>query len=162
SAQTLNGTELYPFGSEPNFNFIASIGSGSTVFAILINCGFILLMVANMIFTQMAMTRCIFAWSMDRVTPDQVSQVSPRTHAPNVAIAIATIGALIGLAVFVFTSFSEFLGGTTLGFLFTFLATGLAAVVFPYRRKALYEKSPVKPRIFGLPLLSVLGAASII
>lgn len=162
SAQTINGTAAYPFASEPTFNFIASIGSGSPVFAVIINLGFVLLMIANMIFTQMAMTRCIFAWSMDRVTPDVVSQVSPRTHAPNWAIAIGTVGALIGLAVFVFTTFSEFLGGTTLGFLFTFLVTGLAAAVFPYTRKELYAKSPIKPTVFGIPLLSVLGVLSMI
>ncbi|HEY4428001.1 MAG TPA: APC family permease [Solirubrobacteraceae bacterium] len=162
STQALNGTSAYPFSSEPTFNLIASLGSGSTVFAVIINVGFIMLMVANMIFTQMAMTRCIFAWSMDRVTPSQVAQVSPRTHAPNWAIAIGTVGALIGLAVFVYTSFSKFLGGTTLGFLFTFLVTGLAAVVFPYRRKELYEKSPVKPTVFGVPLLSILGALSML
>jgi amino acid transporter len=162
STQALNGTAAFPFASEPTFNLIASLGSGSVVFAFIINIGFVLLMIANMIFTQMAMNRCIFAWSMDRVTPDKVSQVSARTHAPNWAIGIGTVGALIGLYVFVFTSFSKFLGGTTLGFLFTFLVTGFAAVVFPYRRKELYEKSPVKPTIFGVPLLSVLGALSMI
>jgi amino acid transporter len=162
SMQTLVGSDAYPFSSGPSFNYVASIGSGSVVFAVIINVGFILLMVANIIFTQMAMTRCIFAWSMDRMTPDQVSQVSPRTHAPNWAIAIGLVGATIGLAVFVFTTFSTYLGGTTLGFLFTFLATGLSAVVFPYRRKELYDKSPVKPTIFGLPLLSVLGVLSMI
>lgn len=162
SAQTLAGTDAYPFASDPNFNFIASVGSGSTLFAILINVGFILLMGANMIFTQMAMTRCIFAWSMDRVTPDAVSRVSPRTHAPNYAIGIGLVGALIGLAVFVFTSFSNFLGGTTLGFLFTFLATAVAAIVFPFRRKEIHDKSPVKPTVAGLPLLSVLGVLSFI
>jgi len=162
STQTLVGTDAYPFSSDPNFNFIASVGSGSTLFAILINVGFILLMGANMIFTQMAMTRCIFAWSMDRVTPDAVSRVSPRTHAPNYAIGIALVGALIGLAVFVFTSFSDFLGGTTLGFLFTFLATAVAAIVFPFRRKEIYDKSPVKPNVFGMPLLSVLGVLAFI
>jgi APA family basic amino acid/polyamine antiporter len=69
---------------------------------------------------------------------------------------------LIGLAVFVFTTFSEFLGGTTLGFLFTFLVTGLAAAVFPFTRKELYAKSPIKPTVFGIPLLSVLGVLSMI
>jgi basic amino acid/polyamine antiporter, APA family len=162
ATQAISATSAYPFSSAPNFNVVASLGSGSVPFAVVVNCGFILLMVANMIFTQMAMTRCIFAWSMDRVTPDRVSQVSSRTHAPNWAIGIATVGALIGLAVFVFTSFSDFLGGTTLGFLFTFLATGLAAVVFPYRRKDLYARSPIKPAILGIPLLSILGVMTII
>jgi len=162
ATQAISTSAHYPFSSAPNFNFIAAIGSGSPVFAIIINVGFVLLMVANMIFTQMSMTRCIFAWSMDRVTPDKVSQVSPRTHAPVWAIGIGTVGAIIGLAVFVFTTFSTFLGGTTLGFLFTFLATGLAAMVFPFRRKDLYNKSPIKPTVFGLPLLSVLGALSFI
>ena len=162
STQTLAGTDAYPFASDPNFNFVASVGSGSTLFAVLINIGFVLLMCANMIFTQMAMTRCIFAWSMDRVTPDAVSRVSPRTHAPNYAIAIALVGAIIGLAVFVFTSFSDFLGGTTLGFLFTFLVTAVAAIVFPFRRKEIYDKSPVKPTVLGLPLLSILGVLSFI
>jgi amino acid transporter len=162
ATQTLAGSDAYPFASDPNFNFIASVGSGSTVFAVLINVGFVLLMGANMIFTQMAMTRCIFAWSMDRVTPDAVSRVSARTHAPNYAIGIALVGAIIGLAVFVFTSFSDFLGGTTLGFLFTFLVTSLAAVVFPFRRKQIYDKSPVRPTVFGVPLLSVLGVLSFI
>jgi len=162
STQALNGSAAYPFASEPTFNLIASLGSGSTVFAFIINIGFIFLMLANMIFTQMAMTRCIFAWSMDRVTPDKVSQVSPRTHAPNWAIGIGTSGALIGLAVFIYTTFSKFLGGTTLGFLFTFLVTSIAAVVFPFRRKDLYAKSPIKPTVFGFPLLSLLGILSII
>ena len=72
ATQAVSGTEHYPFAAAPTFNVIASIGSGSTVFAVIINSGIILLAIANMIFTQMAMTRCIFAWSMDRVTPDRV------------------------------------------------------------------------------------------
>jgi hypothetical protein len=33
--------------------------------------------------------------------------------------------------------------------------------VFPYVRRSLYEESPVKPKVLGLPLLTVAGAATL-
>jgi amino acid transporter len=162
ATQAVSYTSSYPFATAPYFNFLASIAVHSTIYAFVVNAGFALMVIVGMIFSVLTMTRCVFAWAMDRLLPDPVAAVSPRTHAPNLALAVGLVASLGGLAVFTFTTFSDDVGGTTLGFLTTFLATSVAAMVFPYRRKDLYEQSPLKPRIFGLPLLSVMGVVSFI
>jgi len=160
AAQALyvSAPDQYPFSSPPYFNFFASLTAPSSVYAFIVNVSFMLMIVAGMIFTLITMTRCIFAWSMDRLMPEKVASVSPRTHSPNVAVAIAGVGAVIGLWVFTFHGFVAYLGGVTLAFFGTFLVTSIAAIVFPYRRRGLYEQSPLKPRLGRTPLMVILGA----
>ena len=50
-----------------------------------------------MIFTAIAATRCLFAWSFDRLLPERVATVSERTHSPVNATLITAIVAEIAL-----------------------------------------------------------------
>jgi amino acid transporter len=162
ASQALATSPKYPFSTAPNFNFFASIETGSTFWAVVFNVGVMLMLIANMIFSTLTMARCVFAWAMDRVIPDRVASISSRTHSPVWTIVIAIVISGVGLVIFTYTSFSTFLGGLTLGFLATFITTSIAAIVFPYRRPELYAQSPVKLSVGGVPLLSIMGALSLI
>src|SRR5215468_8839456 len=104
-------------------------------------------------------TRSMIAWSFDRVAPDRLGFVSETLHTPIVAIAVSTVGAvvfmwLIAFKAVVFLTFIEVL-------LVVWGTVMISAVVFPLRRKQLYESSPAKNfRLFGIPIMPVAGAIS--
>src|SRR5215468_4976124 len=104
-------------------------------------------------------TRSMIAWSFDRVAPDKLGFVSETVHTPVVAIGVSTAGAvvfmwLIAFKAVVFLTFIEVL-------LVVWGTVMISAVVFPLRRKQLYESSPAKNfRLFGIPIMPVAGAIS--
>ncbi len=104
-------------------------------------------------------TRSMIAWSFDRVAPDKLGFVSETVHTPVVAIGVSTAGAvvfmwLIAFKAVAFLTFIEVL-------LVVWGTVMIAAVVFPLRRKRLYESSPVKNfRLLGVPIMPVAGAIS--
>ena len=42
--------------------------------------------------------------------------------------------------------------------IFVWMCTGIAAVLFPYTARKMFEDSPVNRRVGGIPLLSIVGA----
>jgi basic amino acid/polyamine antiporter, APA family len=151
----------YPLASGPDYNYLEAIGNQSLLLTALIGIGFIVYPAASLIANFVVNSRCLFAWAFDRLLPQKAADISPRTHSPVVAIVIVAVFGWISLAVYTFQGSVEFLGGTTMGYISTFATTALAAVVFPYARRALYEESPVKPTVFGVPLLTVAGAGTL-
>jgi amino acid transporter len=105
-------------------------------------------------------SRCIFAWSFDRVIPTAFSRISERFHTPYVTILTFLIGTLGGVTLAYFTN--------VLSFFFTILGIGyllrtvvyISAAALPYRKntKSIYEASPLKPSILKVPLVSISGA----
>jgi amino acid transporter len=115
-----------------------------------------------LIFGYIALSRCLFAWSFDRLFPQAVASISRRTHTPLVAIAILAGGNILALVWYTFEGTVTFLGGATMAFISTFLTTALAAVVFPYVRRQLYEASPWRKSFLGLPVLTIAGGLTIV
>ncbi len=109
-------------------------------------------------------TRNLFAWSFDRMAPSWVADVSPTLHTP----VKATI--IIGIYI-EFLNWMNIYGGLG-GYLvniiavmaLAFIFVGLAAVLFPYRRKDLYANAPeaVRTRVGGIPLMSIAGVVTIL
>jgi len=101
-------------------------------------------------------TRSMIAWSFDRVAPDKLGFVSETLHTPIVAIGVSTVGAvvfmwLIAFKAVTFLTFIEVL-------LVVWGAVMVAAVIFPARRKQLYESSPAKNfRLGGVPVMPAAG-----
>ena len=65
------------------------------------------------------------------------------------------------LAGFVYSSssFVVYLGVSGIVVFGTFVIVGIAAVVFPYRRKAMYGDSPIpKKKLGGVPMFALVGA----
>lgn len=106
--------------------------------------------------------RNIFAWSFDRILPQKFSYVSDRTHTPHYAtIFVIIMGELVTL-LFIYTSVSAGFGNTEILLNVTFLFTSIAAILFPFRAKKLYEQAPsfVQKKVFGFPLISIIGIYS--
>jgi amino acid transporter len=61
------------------------------------------------------------------------------------------------------TSVSHYTLAVTLASMLVYLGTMLAAIVFPYRAREIYKASPAAAyKIFGLPMITVLGSIAFI
>jgi len=105
-------------------------------------------------------TRVIFAAAFDRVLPEAVATVEPRTRTPIWALALMVLPGLIVSALYVWNiaDFASLTLMSTLVIAVTFLGTTIAAILLPYTKKELYEASPIaKYKIAGIPLITVAG-----
>ena len=142
---------------------LMGIGSGSVALTALIALGFIgwiWLWIPTQILYP---TRAIVAWSLDRVAPDALGKVSDRTHTPIPAILLSLAGGIGFIAVLSFSTYFTFVFFIEVAVL-AWAIVLLAGVFFPYRRKDIYEKSPIAPlKIAGVPIMSIacaLGCAA--
>jgi amino acid transporter len=109
-------------------------------------------------------TRAVFAWSFDRVFPSFASAVDKRGN-PWGAVLIATIGCEIWTILNVYLpQYIKIVGYSVTIWMVGWVLLGLAAIVFPYRRKAIFQKSPdiVRKKIAGLPVIVYMGILTII
>ena len=89
--------------------------------------------------------------------------MSERTHTPIYA------NLLIGAAMLVFLWYSAYQTPSLIGLLLTaglgeilaFLILAIAAIVFPFRRRDLYERSPIRRSFAGIPVFSIIGACAL-
>jgi amino acid transporter len=158
-----NGSKAYPFGSPSFFFFFVSMLTTSKVLIALISLSFIVAFIVALPATFLIATRNLFAWSFDRILPDKVSEVDSRTHSPLVANLITLAVTLIYLALIVWGSskFLEIFFTAGMAEILTFFVVAIAAMAFPFRRRALYDGSPIKRSVARIPLLALLGGAAL-
>jgi basic amino acid/polyamine antiporter, APA family len=137
---------------------LTGIGSDSVALTIVIALGFlawIWLWVPTQILYP---TRAIVAWSLDRVAPDTLGKVSERTHTPIPAILLSLAGGIAFVAVLSFSTYFNLVIFIEVAVL-AWAIVLLAGVFFPYRRKEIYEKSPIaNMKVAGVPIMSVACA----
>jgi APA family basic amino acid/polyamine antiporter len=105
-------------------------------------------------------TRVIFAAAFDRLLPEAVATVDPRTRTPIWALTLMVIPGLIVSALFAWDvfGFRSLTLAATLVIATTYLGSTIAAILLPYIRKDLYNASPIaKYKILGIPLITVAG-----
>jgi len=107
-------------------------------------------------------TRCAFAWSFDRLMPSFLSEVSPRFHTPVKTIAIFTLLGFFWWWFYLYSGMYSLVAAVTIGVSISFILTSIAAIVFPYLRKDIYEASPAKKELFGVPVMSIAGVIATI
>src|SRR5919108_42001 len=105
--------------------------------------------------TMLLISRSMFAWSFDRIMPERLSYVDPRSRSPIVAIGVVTALAIGSTAIYAFTTWFSTLS-VLLGLSLTLLVTALAGAVLPYRQRAMVEASPYARTVVGLPLFTVV------
>jgi amino acid transporter len=158
-----NGSKSYPFGSPSFFFFFVSMLTSSKFLIALISLSFIVAFVVALPATFVIATRSLFAWSFDRILPDRLSTVNERTRSPLVANAVVLAATLIYLALIVYGSskFLEIFFTAGMAELLTFMVVALTAIAFPFRRRALYEGSPIRRSLGGIPVLALVGVAAL-
>ncbi len=176
-AEFLAGAGNYAFGYStnplpvlPNLTLFAALLANNSLLVWFIGIGIIagFIMVAPQ--CMILMSRILFGYSFDRVAPRAVADVSPRFHTPVKGILIAAMGGIVFTAflsgvlgtsnssyAFLFYSYA---GLAAVGVTFTFVA--ISAIVFPFRRRNLYETAcPVKRKILRVPLITWLGVVAL-
>src|SRR5712692_3259097 len=104
-------------------------------------------------------TRVIFAAAFDRVLPAWAANISAKRRVPYGSLALMIVPSLVISAIYAYrpTFTSVFLDATAVLAL-TFLATVVAAIILPWRRKDLYDASPIAHyKVLGVPAITVVG-----
>jgi amino acid transporter len=138
----------------PSFAALVAGAIGNGYVTILLMFGFMAFPLVMVGAILILVSRCIFAWSIDRVVPDALSKVSARSHQPYVATWLAAIVAIV-FAFLVSYGYMTAMGANWGFFIAEVVAFG-AALLLPYRRKSLWESSPGSRRILGIPDLTLL------
>jgi amino acid transporter len=106
-------------------------------------------------------TRAMFAWSMERLMPAKLSEVSPKTNAPWVAtLTVAVIAELFLIAYWQdwFTFLTPFLAYSVV-----FLTVSIAGIVGSYRRstREMFAKAGWDKRVLGMPIVALCGVVGV-
>jgi amino acid transporter len=104
-------------------------------------------------------TRVIFAAAFDRVLPSWAANISAKRRVPYGSLVLMIVPSIVISAVYAYrpTFASVFLDATAVLAL-TFLATVVAAIILPWRRKDLYDASPIANyKIGGIPTITIVG-----
>ncbi len=109
-----------------------------------------------------AVSRVFFAWSFDRLLPAKFSNVSERYGTPTIGVTITFLLGVIITGLAVYTQYFAFLSAAGWLVYSTFAAVGLTAILFPYLKKDLYEQMPMKGKVGGVPVLQLVGLATLI
>ena len=138
--------------------------TGNPLLRALISLGFVATTLWILLPQMLIVTRNLFAWSFDRLIPEWFARVNDRTHSPVNATIITAVLILIMLVITLTTAFWSYLVNLAgIGALVTIIVS-VAAIIFPYRRKDIFEKAPklVQSRILGLPILTWSGIFTLI
>ena len=143
------------------FTQIAAFGSGSVLIAVLILAPFVFQSYTWLPGQITNASRNFLAYSIDGLMPRALGNVHPRYHTPVNALVLVGAGSIAALAAFVWVDIFATLVGI-FGFILGFMLVSIAAMVFPYRQRNLFESSPVNNRIGGLPMMTVVGFLSLV
>jgi basic amino acid/polyamine antiporter, APA family len=106
----------------------------------------------------LAATRAILAWAFDGLFPRKLSEVHERYHTPVYAIAFVWVLSEICLYLYVDQIFNTLNG--IFAWILSFVLCSIAATVFPYRRRDLWQASPWNGSTLGIPNITLLGGLS--
>ena len=116
------------------------------------------LVVVNLLMCQRAM----FAWGMDRMGPKWFTAINPRTASP-----VGMLGFVAGISAFlsigywyIFPSVLSGLFASGMQLVSVFAVTAIAAIIFPYRKRAahIWTSSPYNQwKLFGVPWITIAG-----
>ena len=140
---------------DPVLNLFTGIMTGSTVLNVIMAVSFFLWNFLLLFVIAMVITRNLFAWSVDRILPDAVTNVDRRFHSPWVATLIVIVASEILLVLYVFTDFFQQVSNYIVLYSIAFWMTSFAAILLPYRRPEIYNAAPdfVRRTIGGVPVL---------
>ncbi len=145
----------------PTFSELAAYSANNLLVAFLIMFGFLFWSYAWLPGQILNGSRNLIAYSMDGLLPRRFSEVHSTYHTPVFSLMVMCIASIISLAIYVYTPYFATLVGI-FGFILTFGLTSIAALLMPYRARAIFETSPVRWRIAGIPVITIIAALSII
>ncbi len=111
-------------------------------------------------------TRVIFAAAFDRLLPEKAAELN-KNGTPVNAMLYMILPAMLVSALYAYNvgaapdgtgGFKSITLAATQGIAIMYFGTAIAAIILPYKKKALYEASPIaQMKVAGIPLITVAG-----
>ncbi|KXK14117.1 MAG: Amino acid permease superfamily protein [Chloroflexi bacterium OLB14] len=104
-------------------------------------------------------TRVIFAAAFDRLLPESAAELN-KNGTPVNAMLYMVIPAVVVSALYAFNvgGFKSITLAATQGIAIMYFGTAIAAIILPYKKKELFEASPIaKMKVGGIPLITIAG-----
>ena len=111
-------------------------------------------------------TRVIFAAAFDRLLPEKAAELN-KNGTPVNAMLYMILPAIVVAALYAYNvgaapdgtgGFRSITLAATQGIAIMYFGTAIAAIILPYKKKALYEASPIaQMKVLGIPLITVAG-----
>jgi len=146
--------------SEPVPMLLVAFMTGNPILQLLFGLCFIVATWVSLAGLGFAPIRNVFAWSFDRLIPTKFSEITTRYRAPLWAIVAVILAAEIFLWLGIYSpAYSSAILYSIVAWFVAWVVLGIAGIVYPYRRKALFEAGPpaTQRRIAGIPVISILG-----
>src|SRR5215211_760055 len=149
---------------DPVLNLFVGVMTGNTILNVIMALSFFLWNFLLLFVIATIITRNLFAWSVDRILPDAVTNVDRRFHSPWVATLIVIAASEILLVLYVFTTFFQQVSNYIVLYSIAFWVASFAAIMLPFRRPDIYNSTPdfVRRRIGGVPVLVLFGVGNLI
>ncbi len=142
------------------FNFIVSLLTNNVIILAIIGIGFVMWAVNGTPLSELQATRYMLAWSIDRMIPPQLGDVSEKYHTPVKAIVFATITGEIAIAALIWIPQASLLGAL-IAQLVAFIVVSIAGIAFPYRLPALWQSAGGRG-LFGVPTVTLAGIGGVV
>src|SRR5207247_2265170 len=105
-----------------------------------------------------------FAAAFDRVLPSWAANISAKRRVPYGSLVLMIVPSVVISAIYSYIpKFQSVFLDATAVLALTFLATVVAAIILPWRRKDLYDASPIaRYKVLGVPTITVVAAITAI
>jgi APA family basic amino acid/polyamine antiporter len=156
------GSDAYVIPSAPWYHFLAALVFDNNFLTVLIVGSFAFWSLPCMLPNAYASVRNLFAWSFDRLLPTRFSDVSAGRGAPTVA-TIVTMVLTTGILLWSLkaATFQTLVGFSVLAGTMVVISVSVAAFLLPITRRELYESSPAKLSLGGIPLLQIVAPINV-
>jgi amino acid transporter len=144
----------------PGFNFIVSLLTGNPIVLAILGIGFVMWAVNGTPLSELQATRYMLAWSLDRMVPRQLGDVSDRYHTPVKGIVFATITGELALIALIAIPQASLLGALVAQ-IAAFIVVSVAGALFPYRLPEVWQSAGGR-RILGVPTVTLAGVGGVI
>ena len=163
SALAGSSNPAYTLPVAPVLTILVAYATPNAYVISFVGLGFILTQIAFSLIAVFIVERNFFSWSFDRLLPNGFTRLDSRGTPYVTTIAIFLISVLFAVLYWYTTLFAYFLYSSLLSSV-AFAITSLAAIIFPYTRKGIFESSPelVKRCIGGVPIITALGIVGLI
>lgn len=153
------GNSAWTLPMLPYLNYLVVFATDNPYLGILPGIGLMLAAYGTVLTIVAMVTRMFFAYSFDRILPSAISSVENRFHVPRNAVALVTVIAIFYAFMFYYTPVLTYYAYGSIGMWLPQIFVGIAAIVFPYRRKDIFEKAPkiVQTKLGGVPVITILG-----
>lgn len=140
----------------PYFPSFVGVLTNNIIVYVLISIGYLIWGAWFVPQNIMLNSRIMLAWSFDRIAPEKLSWVSEKFRTPALNAVLIFILAQIFLALYCTVPWLTMVSSIfALAIIAAFV--GVAGIIFPFRRREIFERSPVAWKIAGIPVLSMIA-----